>query len=264
MDFINAIILGVVQGLTEFLPVSSSGHLVLAQKILGIKEPALLFDTMLHLGTLVAVFIVLRKEIWEILKRPFQRLTWLIVAATLPTVVLAVLFKDIIEEAFHSGATLGWEFLFTGLALVVAEKLAANAGKGKTDADMGWIDAVIIGILQGIAIMPAVSRSGLTVAGALSIKLDRKFAARFSFLMSIPAILGAVVFQGKDLLEGSAAETINAATIVGTVIAAAVGVFAVSFMMRIIERKSLKGFAVYVGILGVLVLVDQNLTHLFF
>jgi len=269
MEMFDAIVLGIVQGLTEFLPVSSSGHLVLAQKILGIEEPQLLFDTLLHLGTLVAVFIVLRKEIWELLKKPFQRLTWLLVAATVPTVVIAVLFKDLIESAFHSGATLGWEFLFTGAVLVVAERLsarpaAADAPKGKTEATMGWLDAVIIGALQGVAIMPAVSRSGLTVAGALARRLDRGFAARFSFLMSIPAILGAVVFQGKDLAEGVAGGALSAPVVVGTLVAAAVGVFAVSTMMRIITKKSLIGFAAYVGVLGVLVLIDQHLTRIFF
>lgn len=264
MEMFDAIVLGIVQGLTEFLPVSSSGHLVLAQKILGIEEPQLLFDTLLHLGTLAAVFIVLRKEIWELLKKPFQRLTWLLVAATVPTVIIAVLFKDMIEEAFHSGASLGWEFLFTGAALVVAEKLSSRAGTeaGKTEATMGWLDAAIIGVLQGVAIMPAVSRSGLTIAGSLARKLDRGFAARFSFLMSIPAILGAVVFQGKDLLEGAGA--LSAPVIVGTLVAGAVGVFAVSTMMKIIAKKSLIGFAAYVAVLGVLVLVDQNLTRVFF
>lgn len=277
MEMFDAIVLGIVQGLTEFLPVSSSGHLVLAQKILGIEEPQLLFDTLLHLGTLVAVFIVLWKDIWELLKKPFQRLTWLLVAATVPTVVIAVLFKDLIESAFHSGATLGWEFLFTGAVLVVAERLSARSGapaaaepaaadapKGKTESTMGWLDAVIIGALQGVAIMPAVSRSGLTVAGALARRLDRSFAARFSFLMSIPAILGAVVFQGKDLMEGAAAGSLSAPVVVGTLVAGAVGVFAVSTMMRIIAKKSLVGFAVYVAVLGVLVLIDQHLTRLFF
>lgn len=265
MGMFEAIILGIVQGLTEFLPVSSSGHLVLAQKILGVNEPALLFDTMLHLGTLVAVFIVLWKDIWALLKRPFQRLTWLLLAATVPTVIIALLFKDVIEAAFHSGATLGWEFLATAVVLLIAEKLSATAGKGRGEAEMSWLDAVIIGALQGVAILPAVSRSGLTIAGALARKLDRPFAARFSFLLSIPAILGAVVFQGKDLLEGSGGSgALSLPVIVGTLVAAAVGVAAVKFMMKIIREGSMVGFAIYVGVLGILVLLDQHLFHLFF
>jgi undecaprenyl-diphosphatase len=202
MNTLEAVILGLVQGLTEFLPVSSSGHLVLAQKLLGVTEPALLFDTMLHLGTLVACFIVLWKDIWALLRRPFQRLTALLVVATIPTVVIALLFKDTIEAAFHSGSTLGWEFLATATILLVAERLAAGAEKGRGEGEMSWLDAIIIGVLQGnrdharrLAVGPHDRRS----PGA---KLDRAFAARFSFLLSIPAILGAVVFQGKDLLEG--------------------------------------------------------------
>jgi undecaprenyl-diphosphatase len=126
MDIASAVILGLIQGLTEFLPVSSSGHLVLAHRILGISEPPLLMSTMLHLGTLVAVFIVLRKDILELLKRPFQRLTFLLVAATVPTVAIALLFKDAIESAFASGATVGWGFLITAGLLVGSEKLAAR------------------------------------------------------------------------------------------------------------------------------------------
>lgn len=265
MNVIEAVILGVVQGITEFLPVSSSGHLVLTQKILGVSEPTLLFDTMLHLGTLVAVFIVLRKDIWALLKKPFQRLTWLLIAATVPTVIIALLFKDVIETAFHSGSTLGWEFLVTAVILLAAEKLASGAGKGRGEEEMSWLDAIIIGTLQGIAIMPAVSRSGLTIAGALARKLDRAFAARFSFLLSIPAILGAVVFQGKDLLEGTASGSgLSTAVVVGTIVAAAVGVVAVKFTMKVIREGSMRGFAAYVGVLGILVLLDQHLFHLFF
>lgn len=265
MNIFEAIALGAIQGLTEFLPISSSGHLVLARKIFGIQEPPLLFDTMLHVGTLIAVLVVLRAEIWELLKKPFQRTTALLIYATLPTVVIAVLFKDLIEEAFRSGATLGFEFLITGAVLVAADRLAVKNGTGKNAATMRPLDAVVIGTLQGVSIMPAISRSGLTVAGALSLKLERSFAARFSFLMSIPAILGALVFQGKDLIEGAAAGGESALLlVVGTLVSAAVGVFAVSYMIKIIVGKKLAGFAVYVGILGVLVLIDQNLTRIFF
>ncbi len=266
MDILSAVILGIVQGLTEFLPVSSSGHLVLMQKILGISEPPLLMDTMLHLGTLVAVFVVLWKDIWALLRRPFQRLTALLIAATVPTVIIALAFKDLIEEAFHSGSTLGWEFLATAVVLVGAEKLAARAAAARrTELDMTVPDALIVGTLQGVAIMPAVSRSGLTIAGSLARNLDRSFAARFSFLLSIPAILGAVVFQAKDLAEGAAAGGgFTLPILVGTLTAMAVGVFAVKFTMRIIREGSMMGFAAYVGVLGVLVLLDQHLFRFFF
>jgi len=271
MNIINAIILGIVQGLTEFLPVSSSGHLVLLQKVFGINEPGLFFDTMLHAGTLTAVFIVLWKDIWAILKKPIQSLSGYLILATVPAVIAALIFKDKIEDIFKSAQLLGWCFLITAALLVTAElltKRARNDNSLKKSEQMNWLDALVIGIMQAIAIPPGISRSGATISGALLRKLDRDFAARFSFLLSIPAILGAVVMQAKDLAVGSAADTDGGigtvAVIAGTITAAIVGFFAVKFMLKIIREKSLFGFAIYTGILGSLVLLDQFVTHIVF
>ncbi|AEF82310.1 undecaprenyl-diphosphate phosphatase [Leadbettera azotonutricia] len=278
MTIFEALILGVVQGITEFLPVSSSGHLVLLQKIFGITESALLFDTMVHVGTLVAVFAVLWKDIWAILKRIFQPLTLYLIIATLPAVVFALLFKDKIEGAFASGGFLGFAFLATSILLVASELLfrragpnkAGEGGKPRTRESMTWLDALIIGLLQAVAIIPGVSRSGSTLSGALSRKLDRDFAARFSFLLSIPAILGALVLQVKDLAGGAPAGASAdggigvGAIAAGTIAAAIVGFFSVRFMLKIVKERSLFGFAAYTAALGVLVLVDQFGTHLFF
>ncbi|QQO09836.1 undecaprenyl-diphosphate phosphatase [Breznakiella homolactica] len=267
MGIFEAIILGAVQGITEFLPVSSSGHLVLLQRILGISEPALLFDTLLHLGTLAAVFVVLWQDIWNILRKPVQKLTGMLILATVPTVIVALLFKDTIEGAFHSGKFLGFSFLITAAALVTSELLSRRPGKTRNEGEMNWIDALVIGIMQALAILPGVSRSGFTLSGALSRKLDRGFAARFSFLMSIPAILGALVFQLKDLITGSEPVSIGIGAvplIAGTLTAALVGVVSVKLMLRIVRERSLFGFAVYVAILGALVLIDQYATHFFF
>ena len=273
MNILYAVILGIVQGVTEFLPVSSSGHLVLLQKIFGITEPALFFDTMLHAGTLTAVFIVLWKEILEILKKPLQPLTWFLIIATIPAVAAALVFGKTIDNLFESGKFLGVAFLITALLLSIAESLSKRAGAEgglKKREDMNWIDALVIGILQAIAIIPGISRSGATISGALSRKLDRDFAARFSFLLSIPAILGAVVLQSKDILKlGIADETVNggistAAVITGTLFAAVTGYFAIRFMLKIIREKSLRGFAIYTTILGILILFDQFKTHLVF
>ncbi|MDR2109776.1 MAG: undecaprenyl-diphosphate phosphatase [Spirochaetaceae bacterium] len=282
MGLVEAVILGAVQGITEFLPVSSSGHLVLLQKILGISEPALLFDTMVHVGTLGAVFVVLWKDIWAILRRPVQPLTGFLILATLPAVIIALVFRDFIEEAFQSGAWLGFAFIFTAAALFVSERLSGRAGKPpalspklRPPGSMNWPDAAVIGMLQGIAIIPGVSRSGLTLSGALSRKLDRDFAARFSFLLSIPAILGALVLQLKDLAgSGPAGGEIGSAgtsggigwapMIAGTLTAAVVGFFSVRLMLRIVRERSLRGFAVYTAVLGILVLADRYGSHLFF
>jgi undecaprenyl-diphosphatase len=265
MRIVEALILGAAQGITEFLPVSSSGHLVLLQQIFKISEPVLLFDTMVHVGTLVAVFIVLWKDIWAILRRPVQALTGFLIIGTIPTVIVALLFKDAIETAFLSAAYLGFAFLFTALVLLIFEFLAQRAGRLRPAGSMGWFDALIIGIFQAVAIIPGVSRSGMTLSGAFSRKLNRDFAARFSFLLSIPAILGALVLQVKDISDGESMGGIGAAPIIaGTLAAGVVGFFAIKLMLKIVRERSLRGFAVYVAILGVLVLIDQNITHLFF
>jgi len=268
MSVFTAILLGVVQGLTEFLPVSSSGHLVLLQKVFGITEPALLFDTMVHAGTLAAVLAALWRDIWALLRRIAQPLTGYLIVATIPAVVFALAFRKAIEAAFESGAFLGFAFLLTAALLVAAELLSRRARNGeglKKAGEMNWLDALIIGLLQAVAIAPGVSRSGATISGALSRKLDRDFAARFSFLLSIPAILGALVLQLKDVATGESAGGIGAATIIaGTVSAAIVGFIAVRLMLKIIREKSLFGFAVYTGVLGLLVLVDQFVTHVVF
>ena len=270
MNILEAIILGIVQGLTEFLPVSSSGHLVLLQKVFKIENQSLFFDTMLHAGTLVSVFIVLWKDIWALIKNPVQKLMLFLIIATIPAVIAALVFDDSIEEIFKSARFLGWCFLFTTALLVCAELLSRRAVNNKNlkkAGDMNWIDALVIGLMQAIAIPPGISRSGATISGALFRRLDRDFAARFSFLMSIPAILGAVVLQTKDLITKSAqTETVISAgaVIAGTLAAAVVGFFAVKFMLKIIREKSLFGFAVYTGILGILVLLDQFVTHIVF
>jgi len=275
MNIASAVLLGVIQGLTEFLPVSSSGHLVLFQKIFGIEEPALLFDTMLHVGTLAAVFVVLWPDIWAILRKLNQPLTAYLIIATIPAVIFALVFRKPLEEAFKTGQFLGLSFLLTSALLIIAELLSKRAAHSnlKKAGEMNWLDALVIGILQAIAIIPGVSRSGATLSGALSRRLERDFAARFSFLLSIPAILGAAVFQLKDLIKGGEASANaqalsggigTAAIIAGTLSAAIVGFFAVRLMLKTVRERSLWGFAIYTGILGVLVLVDQLVTHLLF
>jgi undecaprenyl-diphosphatase len=269
MNIINAIVLGIVQGLTEFLPVSSSGHLVLLQKIFKIQEPSLFFDTMLHVGTLIAVLTVLWKDIFEILKKPVQKLTGFLILATIPAVIAALLFKDAIEEIFISAKFLGVCFLITAVLLVAAELLSRRnknvnpdgEEQDKTSVKMNWLHALFIGIMQALAIPPGISRSGATISGSLFCKLDRDFAARFSFLMSIPAILGAVVMQTKELIRHGAAENSSfgtAAIIAGTIVSAVVGFFAVKFMLKIIREKSLFGFAIYTGLLGMIILLCQT------
>lgn len=261
MSLIQAIILGLIQGLTEFLPISSSGHLVLAQKIFGITEPTLIFDTSVHLGTLIAVFAVFQNDILSILKKPFQKLTWLLLAGTIPTAVIGVLFKDTFEQLFHTGSTLGFEFLITG-AVLLWSGMQRSGRKGVRETT--YLDAALIGVMQGAAIMPAISRSGFTISGALFRNLDREFAAKFSFLLSIPAILGATVFQVKDVMEAGSGGIGYGSLMAGSLAAAFAGYVSIKYMLEILRKGKVKYFAYYVFIIGILVIIDQYLTHLFF
>jgi undecaprenyl-diphosphatase len=258
MNLIQAFILGAVQGLTEFLPVSSSGHLVLFQRLFGLKENVLTFDIAVHFATLIAVIVVFWKDILGILKKPFGRMTWLLVIGTLPAILVGLTLKKTIESLFEGGQTLGIEFIATGIVLWFAESV--RKGNKKLDRT-SILDALWIGVAQAVAILPAVSRSGLTIAGALFRGLTREFAAKFSFLLAIPAILGATVLDVPDAMRTiRATGTVGVPTaslILGVLTALVFGFFAIKLMLRILTRGSLRGFAVYVILLGLLVLVDQ-------
>lgn len=257
VELLKTVILGLVQGFTEFLPVSSSGHLLVFRKLFGLSEAGLFLDTMLHFGTLAALFVIFWRDILEMLKKPFSRLTLLVITATIPTAVIGLLFKDIFEELAVSGVTVGWEFLATGVVLWVADNIKERGAKNI--GEISFKDALVIGTLQGAAILPAISRSGLTISAAFFQGVNRAAAARFSFLVSIPAILGAVVLQGLDLFEGRTEAVGTLPLLVGTFIAAVTGYIAVKWMLNIIQRGSLKVFSVYVWIIGVVILILQFL-----
>ncbi|ULT56313.1 undecaprenyl-diphosphate phosphatase [Neobacillus drentensis] len=251
---LEALILGIIQGLTEFLPISSTGHLYLGRNLFGLQEAGLLLDTMLHVGTLLAVFVFYKAEFIKILKNPFSKLTLLLIVGTIPAVVFGLAFKDYIDEISKTGVTIGWEFLMTGIFLWLAD--SAKNGYKKMD-DIGYKDAFIIGTFQAVAIMPAISRSGMTIVAALWRKLDRETAAYFSFLLSTPAIAGAIVLQTKDLLEGQGETITLSALLVGIIASALFGYVAVRWMISYLKKHSLKPFAIYVWALGILVLFFQ-------
>ena len=260
MTLLQSILLGIVQGATEFLPVSSSGHLVLFQNILGITNEAgvsamLAYTILLHVGTLFAVCFVFRKDLLNILKKPFSKLTGFLVIATLPA-VLAALFGDTIENMF-GGGFLGFEFLFTAILLVACELVAArgNAAEKKRFKEMKWHDALTMGFMQLVAVLPGVSRSGSTIAGGLFSNLTRTTATRFAFLMSIPAILGSLVFDIKKIGNLESAGISWAAIILGIVFAAVSGFLAIRFMLKLVQKRKLYGFAAYTAILGAVLLV---------
>ena len=257
MSWIEAFLLGLIQGLTEFLPISSTGHLALGRHAFGLQEAGLFLDTMLHVGTLAAVVFYYRAELLDMLRRPFGRTSMLLAVGTIPAVLVGLLFEDFFEAISVSGATISWEFLATGVFLWFADRIRDGR---KRMQEITYTDALVIGAFQAGAIMPALSRSGLTIVGGLLRKLDRETAAYFSFLLSIPAILGGVVMQGAHLVDGSAGESIGLGPLaVGAAASAVFGYLAVRWMIDFLKRGSLKVFAVYVWALGLVIIAAQLL-----
>lgn len=254
-EVVKALILGMIQGFTEFLPISSTGHLVIGRKFLNLSEAGLFLDTMLHFGTLIAVIAVFWDDVIALIKKPFSRLGLLIIVGTIPTAIIGLAFEDFFEAISKTGSTIGVEFIVTGLILWFADEMKNKGGKGIDR--ITWRDALFVGTLQGAAILPAISRSGLTIAGSLFCRIEKRTAARFSFLLSLPAIFGACLLQGKKLLTEQA-ETIGLmALFVGTFAAAICGYIAVKWMLNILNKGSLKMFSVYVFALGGLTLILQ-------
>ncbi len=262
MNLLQSLVLGLIQGVTEFLPISSSGHLVLFGKIFGLTNVSVFFASMLHLGTLGAVLVVMRREIVEILKDLFGRLTWLILLATIPAIAFALLLGGLVDRLFSSGESLGYEFLFTGVVLIVA----VFVKKGERPlAKLRVVDALASGVGQAVAILPAVSRSACSLVPMLFLGVERKAAIRFTFLLSIPAILGSLVLDLKDVLTGDTAALLDAGVpniAMGVVAAALAGFVTMRLMLNLLTRRGFLWFGLYVVALGIFVLLDQNVLHL--
>ena len=261
MGIWESLLMGLVQGITEFLPVSSSGHLTLSSLVLGLDEEHIMsFTTMLHMGTLLAVFVVMRKELLALLRRPFSKLTGLLILGTIPAVAAALLFGDFIEEAF-GGAFLGPSFFITAAVLLV--NLFFRAGS-RLFPQIGWLDALVTGIAQAIAILPGVSRSGSTITAALSRGIEREAAIRFSFLLSIPAILGGFALDLYTLLRdgGGLGGTPWGVTGAGVAMAAVSGFLCMRFMLKKLTRRGMVVCAAYVACLGAFLVLDKAFWHL--
>lgn len=247
-----AIFLGIIQGLTEFLPVSSSGHLVLFQKIFGIDVDCLFFDIVVHLGTLVAVFVVYHKSIFEIIKHPFCEKAQKLVLATIPTIIIAIMFKDMFRQAF-GGDFLFVGFLTTAVIMFVADYSCKNNYQYKS---LTYSGATIMGIFQGLAIFPGVSRSGSTITSALVQGVRRKESAEFSFLMSVPAICGSLIFELFDIGKANLNFPFSM-LLAGFVFSAVSGYIAIKFMLKIIKKAKFFWFGVYLSLLSVLLIFNQ-------
>ena len=285
MSLIEAIIMGIVQGIAEFLPVSSSGHLAIFKHILKIEtDTGMLFDIMLHFGTLIAIFIAFWKDIKElivggfsilgrfffnmviflkrftnkdtdyikILKTDYDRFVMLIIVSTIPTGLAGVLLGDLFEKA-------GESLLVTGIFLIITATLlyiADHCKVGKTTmADASYKKAGIIGTAQALAITPGLSRSGTTITACLICGFTKEFAVKYSFLMSIPAVLGAVVLDIPDLISSNIETELLLNYTIGTLVAAIVGYICIITMLKIVKNKKFFGFTIYCAIIGLVAVV---------
>jgi undecaprenyl-diphosphatase len=278
MEIIEAIIIGVIQGLTEFLPVSSSAHLMFAQYIFNISESALAFDVFVHLGTLIAVVFFFREDIIKLLRAwwlsigdllqnrfkegleadPYKRIAWLVIIATIPVGLVGVLFESQVESLFSGALYVPAFFLFvTGTILYLSQRINKNEVNFE---NMSFKESIFMGLAQACAILPGLSRSGTTIAAGLVAGLNKEFAAKFSFILSIPAILGATLVQATKI--GSAIDTNFLAMALGFLAATISGYFAIKWLLELIQKRSLDIFAYYCWIIGIVIFMG-SITNLF-
>lgn len=263
MQLIFSAIMGIVQGLTEFLPVSSSGHLLVTERLLTLlgyqSGNALTVAVMLHLGTLIAVAAVFWKDWLDMLLHPVKNRTLLMLfLASIPALIAVVLLGDAIDGLF-TGWFLGLSFLFTAIILVIIQRVSGGQGKHSSKStEVRLPQALTMGLFQAFAILPGVSRSGSTLLGGVSTGLSRHTAAKFSFMMSAPAILGSFVMEAKDAIDTTGLSSLlTGDAIVGVIFAAVSGFLAIRYMLKLIERISFYKFAVYVFILALAVIIMQ-------
>jgi undecaprenyl-diphosphatase len=264
MSILQSLVLGLLQGVTEFLPVSSSGHLVLVPWLLNWPNPGLTYDVVVHLGTLLAVLLYLREDVvtltraWWMSVRQLKvdtteaRIAWLVILSMVPGALLGVPFGDLFERLFDSPRVVSIFLLVTGLLLVTSEKLGCRV---RTLQEVNWKDALAIGLAQAAAITPGLSRSGATIAAGLVRSLRREDAARFSFLMAIPIIAGASLAQISRSVQGAAASSQPLHWVLGFVAAFLSGYVAIRFLLRYVQANNLRPFAYYCWVMGLIAFV---------
>lgn len=262
MEIWQSIILGFVQGLTEFLPVSSSGHLTFLQRLMGIEDVSLFFSIILHLGTLVAVCVVFYKDIIDLFKKPFKTLGFLVLAS-IPAAVVGLFLDDYIEGAmngYYVGIYLGVFFLLTGAILFATEMVAKRR---QNTLPLCLKTVIPMGVAQAFAILPGISRSGSTICAGTLAGAKSEDVAKFSFLMSIPVILGSFVIElYKGIRDGEIQNSIEVggstyiwAIVLGFVVAAIAGLFAIKVMLKLIQKANYKWFSLYLVLLSITCIV---------
>ena len=270
MNILYAIFLGLVQGATEFLPVSSSGHLVLAATLFGVKEASLAFDVVLHLGTLIAVLFYFRNDFWLMTKAllfwqdkstetaSLRSLALQLAVGTVPAVIAALLFGDYIETTLRNPMVVAITLAGVGLLLLIGERVGKHQ---RSFSSITWLDTLLIGCAQALAIIPGVSRSGITMTAGLFRDLNRQAVARFSFLLSAPIILGAGVYKIPDILQQGLAPGQGYFYLAGFLSSAISGYFVIAFLIQFVRTKTFEIFAYYRFALAALVAVSLLLLH---
>ncbi len=261
MTILQSIILGIIQGLTEFLPISSSAHLVIVPYLLNWHIPAqdaFIFDVLVQLGTLLAVIVYFRKDLYTIItgvirglvhRQPWQpfsdpnaRLGWFLVLATIPAVIAGLLLKNLVERAFSSPLAAGLLLIGTAALLITAERVGKRSRQIES---ITWLDTLLVGLFQVISLLPGISRSGSTISGGMIRNLDRPSAARFSFLMSVPVMIGAGVLAIVDLVKLPGFTGQIPTLVAGFISAAVVGYLAIHWLLTYLSKRSLYVFAIY-------------------
>ena len=256
MTLLQAIILGIVQGITEFFPVSSSGHLVIAQAIFGIKETMLAFDIFLHFGTLVSIAIFFHRDIIDLFVStasvaPRRSTLVCLIVATIPTAMIGFLFKDMVENLFGSPKLVGAMLLVTGAWLFFASH---RSKKIKQPSKLNFLNSIIIGIAQGIAVVPGISRSGATIGAGLATGLEREAAFKFSFLLAIPAVAGACMLKAHKITT-IVAKGEALIFLAGGIAAAVTGVITLKALLGLVKNNKLSLFGIYCILAGILVII---------
>ena len=245
MSLLEAIILGFIQGMSEFLPVSSSGHLMVFHHVFGIvAEDNLTFIIVLNMGSLLPLLFVFRTDIWKLVRNPFQKTMKLLIIATIPLIVVTLLFEGFVDSIFHIVHILPFGFVITGIVLLLTDRLKNNT---KDMENTNFIAAALIGCAQAVAIIPGISRSGSTISVAMAKGLNRESAARFSFLMSIPAAIGAMIYRlSRIVADPVLVEGLNFTNLAaGFITAAITGYLSINVMLAIVKKAKLKYFALY-------------------
>lgn len=254
MNVLKAIILGIVQGLTEFLPISSSGHLMIVESLLNFSGGGMFYNVLLHVASLLAVVIVFWKDVIRILKNPLGKEMRFIILATIPTVIIALVVNHFCDD-FMLKTFVGFGFLISAIVIAVTSILQKK--KNVIALEMDNKKAFIIGVVQGLAVFPGISRSGSTICAGLVQKVEREESATFSFLISIPVILGGMCFELAKGIKHGFGNIQALPCILGFISAFIVALFAIKFMMKIVKKGNWWGFSVYLFMLSVFVLLNQ-------